>query len=143
MKRVYSGIGVFNYKKIDVLCDDLATLQLIVYEVRKQRSSVRINKEYSGVKSAIVMNPKDNVATALSDLRCGGTLTDLSVGGNKLTVKLIADIPFSHKFSLYEIKANCPIIKYGETMGIATTDITTGDYVHTHNVKSARVRSEL
>ena len=63
--------------KIDVFYDDLATLQLITYEVRKQRDSVRINKEQSGVKSAIIMNPKDNVATALSDLRCGGTLTDL------------------------------------------------------------------
>ena len=89
------------------------------------------------------MNPKDNVATALSDLRCGDTLANLPIGGDKLTIKLIADIPFSHKFSLYEIKANCAVIKYGETIGIATTDISTGDYVHTHNVESTRVRSEL
>ena len=76
MKLVISSGGDIKIddNKIDVFYDDLATLQLITYEVRQQRSSARINKEYSGVKTAIVMNPKDNVATALSDLRCGGTL---------------------------------------------------------------------
>ena len=91
---------------------------------------------------AVVINPKDNVATALDSLRVGDTL-ELEVGGNPQTIKLASDIPFGHKFCLSSIEINSPIIKYGEVIGTATTPIAPGDYVHTHNVVSARGRGDL
>jgi len=48
-------------------------------------------------QKAIVLSPKDNVATALVDLKAEDTL-ELEVGGETQAVKLTADVPFSHKF---------------------------------------------
>lgn len=46
------------------------------------------------------------------------------------------NIPAGHKFALKEIKKGETIIKYGQIIGRATADIKSGDWVHTHNVKS-------
>lgn len=90
----------------------------------------------------IIINPKDNVATAVADLKAGDSM-ELEVGGEMEAVRLTSDIPFGHKFCLSTIEANSPVIKYGEIIGIATKDIELGDYVHIHNVVSARGRGDL
>jgi altronate dehydratase small subunit len=93
-------------------------------------------------QKAVVMNPKDNVATALANLKAGDAL-ELGVGGEIRTVKLTSDVPFGHKLSLSKIGLDSPVIKYGEVIGLATTAIEPGDYVHIHNVVSARGRGDL
>ena len=93
-------------------------------------------------QKAVVFNSKDNVATALADLRTGDTL-GLKVGEVDLVIKLTAPVPFGHKFSLSNVEPGSPIIKYGEAIGIATAKIQPGDYVHVHNVASARGRGDL
>ena len=91
---------------------------------------------------AIILNPKDNVATALCDLKEGDTL-QLKVEKRALKIKLRSKVPFGHKFSLALIAVGTPIIKYGEVIGISTNAIQPGDYVHVHNVASARGRGDL
>lgn len=93
-------------------------------------------------QKAVVLNSKDNVATALGDLKAGDIL-ELEVGGEARTVKLTTDVPFGHKFSLFKIEPNSSVIKYGEVIGMSTAVINTGDYVHIHNVVSARGRGDL
>jgi len=93
-------------------------------------------------QKAVVLNPWDNVATALANLKAGDTL-ELKVSGETLKLKLATAVPFGHKFSLSNIESNSPVIKYGEIIGIATTTIKPGDYVHIHNVASARGRGDL
>ena len=93
-------------------------------------------------QKAIVLNPKDNVATVLTDLKAGDILK-LDVAGETREIKLTADIPFGHKFSLSQIEPNSPVIKYGEVIGVASTTIKPGDYVHIHNVVSTRGRGDL
>ena len=93
-------------------------------------------------EKAVVLNANDNVATALTDLEAGTSL-ELDVGAEPLTVKLTAAVPFGHKFSLARIKPGAPVIKYGELIGIATSPIQPGDYVHVHNVASTRGRGDL
>ena len=93
-------------------------------------------------QSAIVLNVKDNVATALADLKSGDVLK-VEVGNKTQEIKLTSDIPFGHKFSLSRIELNSPVIKYGEVIGVSTTTIETGDYVHIHNVASTRGRGDL
>ena len=88
-------------------------------------------------EKAVVLNEKDNVATALADLEAGSSI-ELDVGDNLLIIKLIVRIPFGHKFSLTRIEPGAPVIKYGEVIGTATTAINTGDYVHVHNVVGTR-----
>ena len=93
-------------------------------------------------QKAIVLSPKDNVATALADLKAGDTL-ELEVGGETKEVRLTTDIPFGHKFSLSKIEPDSPVIKYGEIIGVSTATIKPGDYVHIHNVVSRRGRGDL
>lgn len=91
---------------------------------------------------AVVLSPKDNVATVLADLKAGESL-EVEAGGKPTSFKIARDIPFGHKFSLSRIETNSPIIKYGEVIGLSTTTIEAGDYVHIHNVVSARARGDL
>lgn len=93
-------------------------------------------------EKAVVLNTKDNVATALADLEAGTSL-ELEVGDKSLSVKLTAAVPFGHKFSLARIELGAPLIKYGEIIGTATSTINPGDYVHIHNVASTRGRGDL
>ena len=41
-----------------------------------------------------------------------------------------------HKYALCDIKRGDKIIKYGNVIGTATSDIKKGDHVHTHNLKT-------
>jgi len=93
-------------------------------------------------QKVIILSPKDNVATALTDLKAGDTL-ELAVGGHKKVIKLGADVPFGHKLSLSRIELGSPVVKYGEVIGISTALIEPGDYVHIHNIASARGRGDL
>ena len=95
-----------------------------------------------GKAAAIVINEKDNVATALSPLKAG-TEVSLEVGGRSETTKLISDIPMGHKFALKDIAKGAPVIKYGEPIGRSTVKITRGDHVHIHNVVSQPRGGEL
>ena len=83
-------------------------------------------------QEAIILNPKE----------AGDTLP-LRVGERTLKIKLRAQIPFGHKFSLAQISVGSPVIKYGEVIGLSTDAIQPGDYVHVHNVASARGRGDL
>ena len=93
-------------------------------------------------RKAIVLNSKDNVATALADLDAGESIA-LEVDKNKSSVKLVNPIQFGHKFSLVDIKAGATILKYGEVIGEATKDIKAGEHVHVHNVASTRGRGDV
>lgn len=93
-------------------------------------------------RKAIVLNSKDNVATALADLAAGETIA-LEVDKKPLAVQLVNPIQFGHKFSLVDIKVGTPILKYGEVIGEATKDIKTGEHVHVQNVASTRGRGDV
>jgi len=80
---------------------------------------------------AVVMDEKDNVATAIVSIKKGERVR---IGEKEIEV--LDDIPQGHKFAIREIKAGEVVIKYGEVIGIATKEITPGEYVHIHNVKS-------
>lgn len=84
---------------------------------------------------AIMLNPSDNVAIALRDLRAG-EVVELVVGGSRFTIKLLNDIPFGHKFAIRDIRMCDYVIKYGHIIGRAKRDIRVGEHVHVHNVES-------
>jgi altronate dehydratase small subunit len=93
-------------------------------------------------RKAVIFDSKDNVATALSDLEAGDTV-ELKIEDRTLVTSLSAAVPFGHKFSVDGIESGSPVVKYGEVIGIALGDIRPGDYVHVHNVASARGRGDL
>jgi altronate dehydratase len=87
---------------------------------------------------ALVITPRDNVATALEPLDAG---TVLDIGGQRITIT--QPTPRGHKIALCFIRAGDAVLKYGSTIGTATADIPPGAHVHTHNVASGRGRGDL
>lgn len=88
---------------------------------------------------ALVLHPRDNVATALCALDAGRTL-HLPGTLPGASILLHGPIAMCHKFALRDIAAHEPIIKYGEPIGRATQSIRCGEHVHVHNLASARAR---
>lgn len=79
----------------------------------------------------IKINPADNVAVALVELKQGEQLV---VEGTEITIN--ADIPAGHKFALVAIPASNNVIKYGYPIGHAREDIAPGDWVNETTVKT-------
>ena len=91
---------------------------------------------------AIQIDDRDNVATVTGDVRKGEAVEILSPDGKViLKAKPLEDIAFGHKLSLRRIREGEEIIKYGEVIGVASRDIPAGEWVHTHNVDSARLKT--
>lgn len=90
---------------------------------------------------AIVLNPKDNVAT-LIDPGARGAQARLT-GERGEAVELRADVPFGHKCALRAIRKGEEIVKYGQVIGRATADIAPGEHVHVHNVEALRARGDI
>ncbi len=88
-------------------------------------------------KRAIVIDKKDNVATVLENVNKGDIVIS-KIADEDLRVRSIDHIPKGHKIALKDIKKGEYIIKYGETIGIATVDIEKGQHVHVENVDSIR-----
>ncbi len=89
------------------------------------------------IASAVVISEQDNVATATRNIAAGEKIT-VNIG-NKSTELLIKDnIRFLHKFASREIKKGENVLKYGAVIGEATQNISPGEHVHTHNVRSLR-----
>ena len=85
----------------------------------------------------LFLNEKDNIAVCLADLEPG---SKISQNGFEIEVK--NKIPRGHKIATQNISSGAGIIKYGERMGHATTDIAVGEHVHVHNVLGDRLSTE-
>jgi hypothetical protein len=91
---------------------------------------------------AIQIDDRDNVATLTGDARKGEAIEVLSPDGKViLKAKPLDDVAFGHKLSLRRIRKGEEIIKYGEVIGVASRAIPAGEWVHTHNVDSARLKT--
>jgi hypothetical protein len=92
------------------------------------------------MKKAIQIDEIDNVATVTSDVLKDESVEVLSHEGEVVRrLKTLNDIPFGHKIAKRNLKIHGIIVKYGETIGIASRDIKEGEWVHTHNVESVTV----
>jgi altronate dehydratase small subunit len=101
----------------------------------------KVTKKFKTQRKAIVIDSKDNVATARVNLEKSGIVA-IETGESTFDITLLQDIPYGHKVSLKEIKKGGPVIKYGETIGLATIKILPGQHVHVHNVEGTRGRGD-
>jgi len=86
---------------------------------------------------AILLNPTDNVATALKDLAAGESVT-VKLDDVTYIVILRDEIAFGHKYALRDVAQGDELIKYGLPIGKALEDIRAGTWVHVHNCRSDR-----
>ncbi|QYR23313.1 UxaA family hydrolase [Paenibacillus sp. sptzw28] len=90
---------------------------------------------------ALVVDVKDDVATALRDIKSGETIMYRS-GENVQQVEALDNIQFGHKIAIKPIAAGSQVRKYGEVIGQATEEIAVGRHVHVHNVEGIRGRGD-
>ena len=84
-------------------------------------------------KRLLVMDKADNV----------GVLLEASKSGDRVmyqngSIELLEDIEFAHKIALADIPVSQPVVKYGQEIGHAETDIRKGQWVHVHNMGCRR-----
>jgi len=75
--------------------------------------------------------PDDNVCVAATPIEPG---TKLTVDGQ--TIRVTDFVAVGHKVAVEPIAAGDQVTKYGAPIGSATREITPGESVHTHNMKS-------
>jgi len=92
-------------------------------------------------QGVIVIDRKDNVATALCQLEQGSSIR-VETEDYTVDVTLSQAIPFGHKFALKDIEPGEPIMKYGEVVGLATSKIMKGEHTHIHNVKGLKGKED-
>lgn len=85
----------------------------------------------------------DAVAVAVRDVEPGSAQVNYLDEREPETVEVKAPVPLGHKVALTDVASGADVIEYGLRIGIASADITRGDYVHTHNVRSARWQTSV
>ncbi len=75
----------------------------------------------------LTLDPLDNVAIALDDIGAG------ELGGQG-GVTLLQSVKRGHKFAISPIKAGENVLRYGQIIGQATSDIDVGAHVHVQNL---------
>lgn len=80
--------------------------------------------------NVIVINPKDNVAVALVDIKAGQAVLPKGAAGFPAR----EDIAYSHKVLLRDVADGQDVIKYGEIIGQAKGALKQGQWVHSHNL---------
>lgn len=83
---------------------------------------------------AFQIHPDDNVATLLMSAQAGPVVVRASAGERSITAR--RDIQHGHKIASADIAKGESIIKFGVVIGVATCDISEGDWVHLHNCGS-------
>jgi (2R)-sulfolactate sulfo-lyase subunit alpha len=85
----------------------------------------------------------DAVAVAVRDVEPGQAEVRYVDDTPPVTVDVKAHIPLGHKVALQDVTAGSDVIEYGVRVGIASGNISQGDYVHTHNIRSARWQNSV
>ena len=81
----------------------------------------------------------DHVGVATSVIRSGERVTGVYMDDDStVEVEASGDVPLGHKIAVEGCEPGGDVTEYGERIGRAPEGLTVGDYVHTHNLKSAR-----
>lgn len=81
----------------------------------------------------------DHVGVAVKDILAGEEVEGVIMENDAtISIKAKDNIPLGHKIALADLKEGEQVIKYRLPIGVTTKPISVGDYVHTHNLKTAR-----
>jgi (2R)-sulfolactate sulfo-lyase subunit alpha len=81
----------------------------------------------------------DHVGVATSDIGEGESVIGVFMDDDStLEVTARGAIPLGHKIAIEELPAGAEVLEYGIRIGKVPDGVAVGDYVHTHNIKSAR-----
>lgn len=81
----------------------------------------------------------DHVGVATTDIEAGERVVGVVLDDeSRIEVETRAPVPLGHKLALEPLESGAPVVEYGVQIGVATDAVVRGDYVHTHNLRSAR-----
>jgi len=86
---------------------------------------------------AVVLNPIDELATALCHLKVGD-VARFQVGDQSCELIMKTDVALCHKFVIRDVVAGEKLRKYGEVIAGALEPSEAGTHAHVHNIKSLR-----
>lgn len=86
----------------------------------------KLSEMSAPIPASVKLQPADNVIIATRALQPGDQAGNLQVRDN---------IPAGHKIAERDIKQGEALIKFGQTIGFAITDIQAGSHVHSHNME--------
>ncbi|QSE92149.1 UxaA family hydrolase [Rhodococcus pseudokoreensis] len=102
---------------------------LAIGAFRDEAATLRLNS-----MKLLLLDDRDNIAVAVTDLHSGEMTSTNDI---RLTIR--SHVPRGHKVALHPIARGADIIRYGEPVGEATSDIASGEHVHVQNVISKRL----
>ena len=85
----------------------------------------------------------DAVAVAVRDVEPSSARVGYLDDTSSIEIDVKAEVPLGHKVALVDLPAGADVIEYGVRVGITSTAIAKGDYVHIHNVRSARWQNSV
>ena len=81
----------------------------------------------------------DHVGVATSDIAAGESVIGVYMDDDSsVEVEVRGDVSLGHKIAVEACEPGGAVIEYGVQVGKAPEGLEVGDYVHTHNLKSAR-----
>jgi len=88
----------------------------------------------------LVHNHGDHVGVAVEVIEAGEAVYGIILADDSQTGTITAkgNVPLSHKIALQDLPAGELVIEYGLPVGVLKEAVSVGDYVHTHNMKTAR-----
>lgn len=84
----------------------------------------------------IVLDQRDNVATALRDLDGPAVVSIANPDGSSFDLEIVQPVRLGHKVAIVAIAADTPAVKHGESFGLATASIAPGEHAHVQNIIS-------
>ncbi len=81
----------------------------------------------------------DHVGVATTDIGIGERVVGVYMDDDStVEVESLGEVPLGHKIAVDGCEAGGDVTEYGVRIGVTPTGFRRGDYVHTHNLKSAR-----
>ena len=87
----------------------------------------------------LIHEKDDTVGVATMDIKKGETANGLFMDTQEsIELEALQEIPLGHKIALQDYKSGDTVLKYGHDIGKVVADISKGEHVHTHNLKTKR-----
>jgi (2R)-sulfolactate sulfo-lyase subunit alpha len=81
----------------------------------------------------------DHVGVATTDIKSGEVAVGIYMDDDSaIEVVSLSDVPLGHKIAVHNLQAGSKVLEYGIPIGYAPQGLGLGEYVHTHNIKTAR-----
>ncbi|PLR69199.1 UxaA family hydrolase [Bacillus sp. UMB0893] len=107
--------------------------------IEAQTSTLSEQTKKVSTHKFLIHHKGDHVGVATSPIEQGEKVIGIYMDHNEeVEITSLGDIPLGHKISLVSLNENESVVKYGVQIGLTTRKWAVGDYVHTHNIKTAR-----